>query len=57
MAFHPTRPRPAVADWSGVVRLWTLNFGELVDITHDRVTRELTDEEGRLLEIDTTGPP
>lgn len=32
------------------VRVWTLDLGEHLDIAHDRVTRELTDDERRVLE-------
>lgn len=44
----------AVVDWSQAVRVWTLDFDELVDIGRRRATRELSDDERRA--IDDTPP-
>jgi WD40 repeat protein len=53
-AFSPDGTRLASLTYDGVVRVWTLDLDELVEIAQRRVTRDLTDAECRqYLHLDT----
>ncbi len=43
--FSPDGKRMASLDESGIVRVWTLDVDELVDLARTRLTRDLHDDE------------
>jgi WD40 repeat protein len=45
VAFSPDGSRLASVGTEGIVRVWTLDLDELIEIAKDELTRTLTDEE------------